>query len=75
MTDAMVRLISDLIDFSSSGLGREMPLHREPSIGALCREVIGIVRAHQPRPRAALYSSGDVDGVGIAGRLRQVISN
>ncbi len=40
-TDAMMQLISDLVDFSSSGLGRAMPLNRGPvHLEELCRVVI-----------------------------------
>ena len=53
-TDAMMQLIGDLIDFSSSGLGRAMPLNRGPvDLEALCREVIDSFRALHPGRDAA----------------------
>lgn len=75
-TDSMVRLISDLIDFSSSGLGREMPLNREPvDMEALCREVIDAYRITHAHRALRFHSEGDVNGEWDVGRMRQVISN
>jgi signal transduction histidine kinase len=75
-TDAMMHLISDLIDFSSSGLGRAMPLHRERvDMQALCREVIDSYRTTHPGRVLSFHSEGDVNGVWDVGRIRQVISN
>lgn len=75
-TDVMVRLISDLIDFSSSGLGRAMPLNREPvDMELLCREVIDAYRTTHADRVLHFHSDGDVNGVWDVGRIRQVISN
>lgn len=75
-TDAMMQLISDLIDFSASGLGRAMPLNRGPvDLKELCREVIDSCRTAHPRRVLRLHSDGDVHGVWDAGRIRQVVSN
>ena len=75
-TDAMMQLIGDLIDFSSSGLGRAMPLNRGTvDLEALCREVIGSFRALHPARELRLHIEGEVNGVWDAGRIRQVISN
>ncbi len=75
-TDVMVRLISDLIDFSSSGLGRAMPLNREPvDMELLCREVIDAYRSTHADRVLRFHSDGDVNGVWDVGRIRQVISN
>lgn len=75
-TDVMVRLISDLIDFSSSGLGRAMPLNREPvDLELLCREVIDSYRTTHADRVLRFHSDGDVNGVWDVGRIRQVISN
>ena len=72
----MVRLISDLIDFSSSGLGRAMPLNREPvDLEILCREVIDAYRTTHTDRVLRFHSDGDVNGVWDVGRIRQVISN
>lgn len=75
-TDVMVRLISDLIDFSSSGLGRAMPLNREPvDLEILCHEVIDAYRTTHADRVLRFCSDGDVNGVWDVGRIRQVISN
>lgn len=75
-TDAMARLISDLIDFSSSVLGREMPLNREAiDLEMLCREVINSYRTLHPDRELRFHSTGDVNGVWDASRIRQVVSN
>ena len=75
-TDAMMQLIGDLIDFSSSWLGRAMPLNRGPvDLEALCREVIDSFRALHPGRVLRLHSEGDVNGVWDAGRIRQLVSN
>jgi len=74
--DVMTKLISDLIDFSSSALGCAMPLRREAvDMEALCREVIdSYLTTHADRV-LRFHSDGDVNGVWDAGRIRQVISN
>lgn len=75
-TDVMLRLISDLIDFSSSGLGRAMPLNREPvDLEELCRDVIESYRSTHPGRVLRFHSDGDVNGVWDASRIRQVVSN
>lgn len=75
-TDSMVKLISDLIDFSSSGLGRAMPLHREPvDLERLCLEVIASYRITHPHRALRFHADGDISGVWDAGRIRQVVSN
>jgi signal transduction histidine kinase len=75
-TDTMMGLISDLIDFASSGLGRAMPLNRVPvDLEELCREVVDSYRTTHPGRTLRVHSEGDVSGVWDAGRIRQVISN
>lgn len=75
-TDAMMRLISDLMDFSSSGLGQAMPLNRGPvDLEELCREVVESCRTAHPGRTIRIHSGGNVNGVWDAGRIRQVVSN
>jgi signal transduction histidine kinase len=75
-TQTITRLITDLIDFSSSGLGRAMPLNRGPvDLNELCREVIAGYRATHPKRTLRFCTDGDITGVWDAGRLRQVVSN
>jgi signal transduction histidine kinase len=72
----MMQLISDLIDFSSSGLGHAMPLRRQPvDMEALCREVIDSYRTTHEGRVLRFHADGDMNGVWDAGRIRQVISN
>jgi signal transduction histidine kinase len=75
-TDAMMQLISDLIDFSASGLGRAMPLNRGPvDLAELCRDVIDSFRTTHPGRTLRFHSEGDVNGVWDASRIRQVVAN
>lgn len=75
-TEAMTRLIGDLIDFTSGGLGSAMPLDRRPvDLDELCREVVESCRTAHPERTVRYHSDGDVAGVWDAGRLRQVVSN
>lgn len=75
-TDAMARLISDLIDFSSSALGRSLPLHREPiDMEWICRDVVESYRIVHPDRVLRFHSEGDVDGIWDASRIRQIVSN
>jgi len=75
-TAAMMQLISDLIDFSSSGLGLAMPLNRGPvDLEELCREVIDSCRTAHPGRTLRFHSEGDINGEWDAGRIRQVVSN
>ena len=75
-TEAVTRLINDLVDFTLSGLGRTMPLTRGPvDLVKLCREVVEAYRTTNPGRTLRFHSDGDITGVWDAGRLRQVISN
>lgn len=75
-TEVMTQLISDLIDFSSSGLGRAMPLNRgSVNLEELCREVVDWFRTAHPGRTFRIHSVGDVSGVWDAARIRQIISN
>jgi signal transduction histidine kinase len=75
-TETIMRLTSDLIDFSSSGLGRAMPLRRGPvDLVKLCQEVVDGYRTAHPGRTLRFHSDGDITGVWDAGRLRQVVSN
>lgn len=75
-TEAITRLVTDLIDFTLSGLGRTMPLHRGPvNLKELCREVVDAYRTTHPGRTLRFHCDGDITGVWDAGRLRQVVSN
>jgi signal transduction histidine kinase len=75
-TQAISRLVADLIDFASTGLGSGMPLTRGPvDLERLCREVFeGFRLAHSQRTLLFL-TEGDLVGEWDAARLRQVVSN
>lgn len=75
-TQAIERLISDLIDFASTGLGSAMPLTRGPvDLENLCREVFEGFRSAHPQRTLRFEADGDLTGDWDAARLRQVVSN
>ena len=75
-TGAIRRLIDDLIDFASTGLGSTMPLTLGPvDLEKLCREVVDASRTAHPGRRLRFHSDGDLTGDWDAARLRQVVSN
>jgi signal transduction histidine kinase len=75
-TQAITRLISDLIDFASTGLGGAMPLTRGPvDLEKLCREVNDGCRIAHPKRTLRFHPHGDLTGEWDAARLRQVLSN
>jgi signal transduction histidine kinase len=75
-TEAVTRLISDLIDFASTGMGSVMPLTRSPvDLEKLCREVFeGFCFTH-PQRTLRFHPDGDLMGDWDTARLRQVVSN
>ncbi len=75
-TEAIARLISDLIDFASTGLGSAMPLTRGPvDLKKLCHEVFEGFRVTHPHRTLCFHPDGDLSGDWDAARLRQVVSN
>ncbi|WAK00505.1 sensor histidine kinase [Methylobacter sp. YRD-M1] len=75
-TEAIMRLISDLIDFASTGLGSAMPLTRGPvDLEKLCREVVDAYRTAHPERTLRFHPDGDLTGDWDAARVRQVVSN
>jgi signal transduction histidine kinase len=75
-SDAMGKMLADLLDFTSSQLGSRMPVHpTRCDAEAVCAEVVEEVRASSPRGRFTLEASGDATGEWDATRLRQLISN
>jgi signal transduction histidine kinase len=75
-TEVMARLISDLIDFASAGVGSAMPLTRGPvDLEKLCREVLDGFRSANPKRTLRFHANGDLTGQWDAARLRQVVSN
>jgi signal transduction histidine kinase len=75
-TVAIARLISDLIDFASTGLGSAMPLTRgSVDLEELCREVFEEFCVTYPQRPLRFQPDGDLTGDWDAARLRQVVSN
>lgn len=73
---SMGGMISDLLDFTSSGLGAAMPV--TPAAldwNNLCRDVVNEVRAANPTRDVRLEAGVAVAGHGDAARLRQMVSN
>lgn len=75
-TDTILRLISDLVDYTSSELGLEMPFNPVPvNLNELCSEVIDSYHSTHPGRTLLFHSDGDISGSCDPDRLRQVISN
>ncbi|WP_242019550.1 MULTISPECIES: sensor histidine kinase [Cyanophyceae] len=75
-TEAVTRLIRDLIDFASTGLGSTMPLTRGPvDLELLCRNVFAEFCVAHPQRTLRFFPDGDLMGDYDAARLRQVVSN
>ncbi|HSM81520.1 MAG TPA: HAMP domain-containing sensor histidine kinase [Nodosilinea sp.] len=74
--EAVTRLISDLIDFASTGLGGSMPLTRGPvDLEKLCRKIFEGLSLAYPQRTLRFHPDGDLMGDWDAARLRQVVSN
>ena len=75
-TETITRLISDLIDFASTGLGSGMPLTRSPvDLEKLGRNVFEEFRFAYPQRTLRFHPNGALMGDWDAARLRQVVSN
>ncbi|MBD1875872.1 HAMP domain-containing histidine kinase [Nodosilinea sp. FACHB-131] len=75
-TEVVTRLISDLIDFASTGIGSAMPLTRDAvDLEKLCRNVFEGFCLTYPQRTLHFHPAGDLTGNWDAARLRQVVSN
>ncbi|MBD2111745.1 MULTISPECIES: sensor histidine kinase, partial [Cyanophyceae] len=75
-TEVVTRLISDLIDFASTGAGSTIPLTRDAvDLEKLCRSVFEGFCLTYPQRTLRFHSAGDLTGDWDAARLRQVVSN
>jgi signal transduction histidine kinase len=75
-TETITRLISDLIDFASTGLGRAMPLTCGPvDLEKLCRNIFEEFCFAYPQRTLRFHPGGDLTGDWDAARLQQVVSN
>lgn len=73
--DRMQRMLEDLLDFTRTRLGGELPLHREPlDLGVACDRVL---EEFEPQlgERLLRSASGDLEGYWDRTRIEQVISN
>jgi signal transduction histidine kinase len=73
---AMAKMISDLLDFTSTGLGSAIPVSlADMDLKNLCRAVVDEMQAAHPTRTFEVRASGDLTGVWDAARLRQMVSN
>ncbi len=75
-SEVMAKLVTDMIDFTSTWLGGDMPLYCEPvDLQILCSEVVDGFRVTHPQRTLNFNPHGDLTGNWDAARLRQVVSN
>jgi signal transduction histidine kinase len=73
---AISRLVTDLIDFAATGLGRGVPLTRSTvDLQPICDDVVNAFRSLHPNRDIRFIRAGDLVGQWDAARLRQVVSN
>jgi signal transduction histidine kinase len=73
---SMTELIEDLLDYTSTRLGRGLPLNFQPcDIKSICEEVVEEVRAAHPERIVGCQVSGDTKGTWDGLRLHQMLSN
>jgi signal transduction histidine kinase len=74
--EAIARLIQDLLDFATTGLGERMPLVLAPvNLEALGREVLAELTAAHPGRMLHFDARGDLTCACDGARMRQVLSN
>ncbi len=72
----MNRLITDLLEFTRSRLGRGIPIERSAcDLGQVCDEALDAVRASYPEQEFAQHMSGDLLIRVDVPRIAQVLSN
>jgi signal transduction histidine kinase len=75
-SEVMAKLVTDMIDFTSTWLGKAMPLNCEPvDLQTLCPEIVDRFRVTHPQRALRFNPRGDLNGNWDAARLRQVVSN
>jgi signal transduction histidine kinase len=73
---AMSTMISDLLDFTGTGLGGPMPLSPAPmDLKTLAEEVVNEMRTAHPDRELHVHATSSLTGTWDRGRLRQVLSN
>ncbi len=72
----MAGMIGDLLDYTRTRLGADMPVSFAPmDLANLCRDVYNEFKAASPTRTLRLQSEGDLTGEWDVVRLRQVVSN
>ncbi|MFZ6647130.1 sensor histidine kinase [Undibacterium sp. TJN25] len=72
----MARMIRDLLEYSSTRLGKSIPLSpARCNLGDLCQLSIDEIGSAHPDKQLLLSTSGDLDGNYDADRVQQVLSN
>ncbi len=72
----MKDLLDSLLDYSRSSLGRGIAIRRAPvDLAAACREELDVLRAALPGRRVDLVTTGNVEGVFDASRVRESLAN
>ncbi|MDQ6680944.1 MAG: sensor histidine kinase [Pseudomonadota bacterium] len=75
-SEMMSRLITDLLEFTQSRLGRGIPIERSAcDLGQVCEEALEAVRASYPEQEFVPHMSGDLHIRVDVPRLQQVLSN
>src|SRR5258706_4914668 len=72
----MDAMINDLLEYTRTRLGREIPVSLEPaSMEQICRIAFDEIRAAYPERIFQLETSGELEGRFDSARLQQVLSN
>ena len=72
----MSRLVTDLLEYTRTRLGRGIPIERSVcDLGLLCEEVVEAIRAGYPEQHFLAELSGNLSITADAPRLQQVLAN
>jgi signal transduction histidine kinase len=75
-TKRVTEIVNDLIDFSTSNLGRRMPIAPAPMDFSLeCKQIVDEIRAFYPDRTIKLELSGDLNVFWDRARINQALSN
>ena len=74
--NSTLRMVGDLLDFTSTELGSAMPVQLAPAnLEKVCREVVAEIQITDPHRQLRLEVEGDLNGEWDAARLKQMVSN
>jgi signal transduction histidine kinase len=72
----MNQLVNDLIDYTRTHLGSDLPIKLKPTnMAMICQETVDELRTTHPDRMIRFDASGDMDGQWDEGRIAQVFSN